>query len=350
MTLVLRDISLGYNGRPVLKNINLEIDDGEFLVLLGPSGAGKSKILEVIAGLAKPDDGQIILNGKEVNDVPTQQRNMGIVFQDYALFPHMTVYDNISFGLKVRKEDNIDKRVREVAEGVMIQDLLDRYPGELSGGQSQRAAVARALAKRPEVLLLDEPLSALDANVREGLRNLIKGVQKSYKLTTIYVTHDYIEAVALADRIAMIREGALQQVGRPDDLFYRPKTRHVAEFTMTYNIFDGQVVESSDERTVVSIGIDVLVEKKIKSKYTTICIRPEDIMIIRPERPSSFINTYTGIIEKIESLGIAAFRLYVDVGITLTVHVPRHVVERLDLMKGKTIEVSMKKEKIHIIE
>ena len=125
MTLVLRDISLGYNGRPVLKNINLEIDDGEFLVLLGPSGAGKSKILEVIAGLAKPDDGQIILNGKEVNDVPTQQRNMGIVFQDYALFPHMTVYDNISFGLKVRKEDNIDKRVREVAEGVMIQDLLD---------------------------------------------------------------------------------------------------------------------------------------------------------------------------------------------------------------------------------
>ncbi len=222
-----------FDGRVVaVRDVNLVIESGEFMVLLGPSGSGKSTILYMIAGIYKPTKGKILFDGKDVTDKPPMERNVGLVFQNYALYPHMKVYDNIAFPLRIRRvpEKEIRERVRRVSEMLRISHLLDRYPWQLSGGQQQRVAIARALVKEPQVLLLDEPLSNLDALLRIHVRSELKRLQKRLGITTIHVTHDQSEAMAMADRVALINEGRVQQVGKPEDVYEEPVNTFVASF------------------------------------------------------------------------------------------------------------------------
>ena len=218
----------------------LIVEDGEFLTLLGPSGCGKTTTLRMIAGFERPDRGEILFDGRPVNDLPPYERNIGIVFQDYALFPHMTVFKNVAFGLEMKRfpKSEIERKVRWALEIVGLTGLENRYPEQLSGGQQQRIALARALVVEPEVLLLDEPLSNLDAKIRERLRGEIKRIQRELGITTVYVTHDQEEAMAISDRIAVMNFGKVEQVGRPLELYYRPKTEFVARFLGLSNILE----------------------------------------------------------------------------------------------------------------
>lgn len=252
----------------------LEAKQGEFLTLLGPSGCGKTTTLRIIAGFEKPDKGRVYFDDTVVNDVPPYERNIGIVFQDYALFPHMTVYDNISFGLKLRKlpKEEIKKRVSWALELVGLKGFEDRYPEQLSGGQQQRVALARALVIEPQLLLLDEPLSNLDAKIRERLRGEVKRIQKELGITTIYVTHDQEEAMAISDRIAVMSVGRIEQVGNPLHLYYNPKNEFVAKFLGLSNILEVNAEEG--KACIGSLCFEVKTEGRVK-----IFFRPESVYI-----------------------------------------------------------------------
>ena len=252
----------------------LRVRDGEFMTLLGPSGCGKTTTLRIIAGLEKPDSGRVFFGDRDVTELKPYERNIGIVFQDYALFPHMTVFKNVAFGLEMRKlpREEIERRVREALELVGLSGLENRYPEQLSGGQQQRVALARALVIEPEVLLLDEPLSNLDAKIRERLRGEIRRIQRELGITAIYVTHDQEEAMAISDRIAVMNVGRIEQVGKPLELYYHPKTEFVATFIGT-----GNIVELEAENGVARLGsleFKVGVEGRVR-----VFFRPESVLI-----------------------------------------------------------------------
>ncbi len=272
-------------------DLNLEIKDGEFVALLGPSGCGKTTTLLMIAGIYKPTRGEIYFDKEMINDLPPKDRNIGMVFQSYALYPHMTVYDNIAFPLKLKKvpKHEIDKKVREVARFLRIDDLLDRKPSQLSGGQQQRVALARALAKEPQLFLMDEPLSNLDAKLRIMMRAELKKLQKDLGITTIYVTHDQVEAMTMADRIAVMNLGRLQQYGTPSDLYFKPTNVFVAGFigSPPMNFVDGSLVEK-DGGYVLDLGafsielpsdISDVLKKAGASTEVILGVRPEDITV-----------------------------------------------------------------------
>ena len=247
----LRDLCMAFDDEPVLDNLNLYINDKEFLTLLGPSGCGKTTTLRIIAGLEQPDSGQVFLNGKDVTSLEPNQRNVNTVFQNYALFPHMNVADNIGYGLKLKKTSKaeISRRVKEMLELVQLSGFEKRKPSELSGGQRQRVAIARALVNNPEVLLLDEPLGALDLQLRRAMQHELKRLQKKLGITFIYITHDQEEAINMSDTIAVMNHGRFEQIGTPDEIYNHPKTSYVAMFVGNANILTG-VVESVDpERT-----------------------------------------------------------------------------------------------------
>ncbi len=220
------------NGFIAIKGLDLEIFDEEFIVLVGPSGCGKSTLLRMIAGLEEVTEGEIILDGEVINEVEVRDRNIGMVFQNYALYPHMNVRDNMSFGLKIRKtdKDTIEKKVAEAAEILKLKNLLDRKPKQLSGGQQQRVALGRAIVRNPKLFLMDEPLSNLDAKLRVQMRTEIKKLQNDLKTTTIFVTHDQTEAMTMGSRIVIMKEGVIQQVGTPKEVYEDPTNRFVAEF------------------------------------------------------------------------------------------------------------------------
>ncbi len=232
-----------------LRNIDLAIEDGEFVALLGPSGCGKSTSLFLLAGIYMPSAGEIMFGEHVVNEVESRDRNVGIVFQSYALYPHMTVRNNIKFPLRFQKAaaDDLDQRAEDAAKLVHVGELLERRPAQLSGGQQQRVALARALVKRPQLLLLDEPLSNLDASLRLTMRTEIKDLQKQLGVTTILVTHDQMEATTMADRIICMREGQIEQIGKPDDLYLRPASLFIAEFigSPPINLLEGQVEDGT---------------------------------------------------------------------------------------------------------
>lgn len=255
----LRDVSLVYpDGTVAVNEVNLSVADGEFVVLLGPSGCGKSSILRMVAGLQRPTRGQVVLGGEPADDVPARSRGVSMVFQDFALYPHLTVADNIGFPLDVggclRPER--DERIAEVASAFGIGDLLARRPAELSGGQRQRAAMARAIVREPRVLLMDEPLSNLDAVLRSGLRAEIASLARSLGLTVLYVTHDQIEAQTMADRIAVLRNGVLEDEGLPDEVYRHPATMHVAAFVGSprMNLLKAYVQVVVDSHVALHIG------------------------------------------------------------------------------------------------
>jgi multiple sugar transport system ATP-binding protein len=271
-------------GRVVaVDDLSLEVQKGEFFVLLGPSGCGKTTTLRIIAGLEHPDKGRVLFDGEEVTHLPPARRGVSMVFQSYAVWPHMTVYENIALPLRVRKmrDEEIDRRVREVARLMRIEDLLSRYPSQLSGGQRQRVAVARALAVTPRVLLMDEPLSNLDALLRVQARAELKRLQHETKLTTIYVTHDQVEAMVLADRIAVMNAGRVLQVGSPEEVYTKPANRFVAHFigSPPINLFEGVVeqdgINAGFAKLPVAAGPDVL--RSYTGKRVIVGVRPEDV-------------------------------------------------------------------------
>lgn len=285
-----------------LKNISLEIEEGEFICFLGPSGCGKTTLLRAIAGLDIQSNGRIIQNGKDVSWLSPDRRDFGIVFQSYALFPNLTVADNIAYGLQNRKTRRSEQqaRVNELLETIGLPDSGEKYPGQLSGGQQQRVALARAIATSPGLLLLDEPLSALDARVRHHLRHEIKELQRKLGVTTIMVTHDQEEALAMADRIVVMNHGVIEQVGTPEEIYSQPVTPFVAQFVGTMNFFQCSVV---DERTVRVGGQDVCCPKSVnmpKDTTASLAIRPEDIRIRHSDQAS---NRLKAAVASMEFLG-----------------------------------------------
>src|SRR5580700_6900940 len=298
MSITLDQVTKRYQGSPVVNDVSLDIGDGEFFVLLGPSGSGKSTLLRAIAGLTGVDHGRIALHGRDVTHVAARERGVGLVFQNYALFRHMSVADNIEFALRVRRMRAADRRARrhELLRLVSLEGMDERLPSQLSGGQQQRVAVARALAHKPEVLLLDEPFGALDAKIREELRRTIREVQRELGITTILVTHDQEEAFALADRIGIMNLGRLLELGRPEDLYARPATRFVATFLGAANL----VLAQRTARGICIGGDPVMALGSAavpgSRDHEVVAVkRPEDIEIApsREELRSSFLGLGT---------------------------------------------------------
>lgn len=238
MILSLKNITFSYQNTNVINNFSLDVEEGSFTTLLGSSGCGKTTLLRLISGFLQPTSGIIEIDGKNQNGIEPNKREVGMVFQDYALFPHLTVKQNIEYGLKIQKSKEIHNQVLDVSEKLSITELLNRYPNELSGGQQQRVALARAIVLKPKILLMDEPLSSLDTKLREKVRSELREIQQKLKITTIYVTHDQDEALSLSDKIAVLDEGILQQVGTPQEIYFEPKNRFVADFVGRANFIE----------------------------------------------------------------------------------------------------------------
>ncbi len=255
----------------VLDNISLKISKGEFITLLGSSGCGKTTTLRIIAGLEQPDAGSVWLDGREVTGLEPNQRNVNTVFQNYALFPHMNVAENIGYGLKLKKvpKSEIRKKVSQMLELVQLEGYEKRKPSELSGGQKQRVAIARALVNNPEVLLLDEPLGALDLQLRRAMQIELKHLQKKLGITFIYITHDQEEAINMSDRIAVMKDGRIEQIGTPDEIYNHPKTSYVATFVGNANILHGVAESIQGENAIVKIGNDRVIVKLETSQQDT---------------------------------------------------------------------------------
>ncbi|AKD38435.1 putrescine/spermidine ABC transporter ATPase protein [Pasteurella multocida subsp. multocida OH4807] len=282
----LRSITKSYGNKTIIENFNLTINNGEFLTILGPSGCGKTTVLRLLAGLEELDSGHIILDGEDITDVPAEQRHVNTVFQSYALFPHMTIFENVAFGLRMQKVPNeeIKPRVLEALRMVQLEEYADSKPAQLSGGQQQRIAIARAVVNKPKVLLLDESLSALDYKLRKQMQNELKALQRKLGITFIFVTHDQEEALTMSDRIIVLRKGHIQQDGSPREIYEEPKNLFVAKFIGEINIFNATVLERIDEKRVLAnvegriceiyTALDVTPEQKLK-----VLLRPEDILI-----------------------------------------------------------------------
>lgn len=288
----LRQISKRFGSTIALENIDLQVTPGELLFLLGPSGCGKSTLLRIIAGLLEPTGGRILFDGRDVTALGTENRGAVMCFQNYALWPHMTVRQNVGFGLSLRGGNGADQaaRVTEMLRLVQLEPLAERKPNALSGGQQQRAALARALAVEPKCLLLDEPLSNLDAKLRLDMRNEIRRLCKSGGYTTIYVTHDQKEALSIADRIVLLKDGRIAQIGSPAELYYRPKNSFVADFIGQTNLIRGIVVRQEADAIQVRTELGMLraaSSSRGDSGDVVVSIRPERIRIVNPGSPTS---------------------------------------------------------------
>ena len=294
----LQNVSMSFDGEQVLNSIDLTINDSEFLTLLGPSGCGKTTTLRIIGGFQKPTSGDVFFDGKRINDVPPYRRKINTVFQKYALFPHLDVYDNIAFGLRVAKldEDEIDRRVTQMLEIVSLKGFQNRKINALSGGQQQRVAIARALVNQPKVLLLDEPLGALDMRLRKDMQNELKRIQQALKITFIYVTHDQEEALAMSDTVVVMDKGCIQQIGSPVDIYNEPENAFVADFIGESNILDG-IMRKDYEVEFFGHRYACLDSGFAKDEAVDVVIRPEDIDII-PPTDGCLTATVTNIIFK----------------------------------------------------
>ena len=291
----LTNLTMDFDGERVLDGINLYINDHEFLTLLGPSGCGKTTTLRIIGGFLTPTAGEVLFDGQRINDVPPYRRKINTVFQRYALFPHLDVYDNIAFGLRIAKLDEleIDRRVQEMLDIVSLRGFENRRVTQLSGGQQQRVAIARALVNQPKVLLLDEPLGALDLRLRKDMQNELKRIQQALGITFIYVTHDQEEALSMSDTIVVMDKGRIQQIGRPEDIYNEPKNAFVADFIGESNILDGVMIE---DYVVEFFGrkFQCLDKGFAPREPVDVVIRPEDIDIV-PAVQGDLTGTVTSI-------------------------------------------------------
>lgn len=293
-----------------VEDVSLEIEQGEFVTLVGPSGCGKTTTLRMIAGLEEPSNGRIVIGGEDVTSYPPYRRNAGMVFQQFALFPHLTVGENIAYGLEVKggyTKDEIADRVREMLELVQLPEKADRKPGQLSGGQQQRIALARALAPEPEILLLDEPLASLDKKLREEMQKELREIQEQVDITTIFVTHNQTEAMTMSDRLVVMNDGEFKQVGEPATVYDRPHTRFVADFLGISNIFDGTIKKHGDT-TIVECG-DMVLTVDSRDQYegrVSVVIRPENVSVYAEESASAGArNAIYGTVDFRRNLGSA---------------------------------------------
>jgi putative spermidine/putrescine transport system ATP-binding protein len=284
----IRDAVKRYGSNVVLNGINLEVKQGELLTLLGPSGCGKTTTLNLIAGFLEADEGDVYIKGKNVTKVPPYKRDLGMVFQTYSLFPHMTVYENLKFGLKLRKvaKQDQEKKIARALELVKMSGLGNRYPRELSGGQRQRVAIARALVVEPELLLLDEPLSNLDAKLRHELRVEIKRLQKEIGVTTIFVTHDQEEALSMSDRVVVMNAGKIEQISSPTEIYNHPKSEFVFQFIGKSNSFEGKIVSIDSKKISVQVDGEITdVDIENIMGQDRVCHVGDDVkLFIRPEK------------------------------------------------------------------
>ena len=303
--LEIENLHKSFGANTALHHFDMKIERGEFITFLGPSGCGKTTVLRMIAGFESPTRGVIRLDGRDVTHLRTRQRKVGMVFQSYALFPNMTVANNIGFSLRVerRPQDEIRKRVGEMLELIKLPNIAERYPWQLSGGQQQRVALARALAGKPQVLLLDEPLSALDAKIRISLRQDIRALQRELGITSIFVTHDQEEALSISDRIVVMNEGRVEQVGTSSEIYNYPRTRFVASFVGTLNILSGHVVDPANGKMAVD-GQELVTTQRLApddvGKKRLLALRPEAIVL---EAPAAGRNTLAATVEEVNFLG-----------------------------------------------
>lgn len=334
------DVTKAFDDEPVLKNLNLNIDDKEFLTLLGPSGCGKTTTLRLIGGFELPTSGTILLQGKDVSKVPPHKRNVNTVFQKYALFPHMNVFENVAFGLRIKKrsESEIKEKVKEMLRLVNLAGFERRTVDSLSGGQQQRIAIARALVNEPEVLLLDEPLGALDLKLRKEMQTELKRIQQSVGITFVYVTHEQEEALTMSDTIVVMNEGRIQQIGSPIDIYNEPENAFVADFIGESNIIDGvmhedfRVTFSNHTFTCVDAGFE-------KEESVDVVIRPEDIEIVSPEN-----GMLKGVVESVVFKGVH-YEMMVNTGdFSYMIH---SIVER---QMGDAVGMVIIPEYIHIMK
>ena len=305
----LKNISVAFDGEQVLDGLNLEIRDQEFITLLGPSGCGKTTTLRLIAGFLEPDRGDVFFEGKKINGVPAYKRQVNTIFQRYALFPHLNVYENIAFGLRVKKrpESEIKEKVAEMLKLVNLTGLDKRHIDTLSGGQQQRVAIARAIANHPKVLLLDEPLAALDLKLRKDMQKELKKIQRQLGITFIFVTHDQEEALTMSDRVVVMDGGKIQQVGTPQDIYNEPKNAFVADFIGESNIVDGCMIQDFDVE-FSGARFECLDKGFAPNEQVDVVVRPEDVDIVAPEK-----GMLTGVVTSVAFLGVH-YEIIVDIG------------------------------------
>jgi iron(III) transport system ATP-binding protein len=298
--LSLRHLTKRFGAVTAVRDVSLEVAEGEFVCFLGPSGCGKTTLLRIVAGLETPDAGQARLRGADLLALPARRRNFGMVFQSYSLFPSMTAARNVAYGLECQRRSraDIDRRVREMLALVHLDSEADRYPHQLSGGQQQRVALARALAPEPAMLLLDEPLSALDAKVRESLRGEVRDLQRALRITTIMVTHDQDEAMEMADRIVVMNGGGIEQAGSAEELYQRPATRFVAEFIGRMNVL--QLDDHAGDAPTLA-GAPIRLHSEKPGPVRLVGLRPEDVEVVEAGAPAD--NQVTGTVEKAVYLG-----------------------------------------------
>jgi iron(III) transport system ATP-binding protein len=304
----LQNVTKCYGALVANDHINLGILRGELMTLLGPSGCGKTTALRCITGHLTPDDGRVFIDGEDVTSVPTHRRELGMVFQNFALFPHMTVYDNVGFPLMIRKQPKDERRemVMEALQLIRMGEYEKHYPRQLSGGQQQRVGLARALVYRPKVLLLDEPLSNLDAKLREEMRFEIKELQRRLGITAVYVTHDQAEALALSDRVAVMNQGRVEQVGTPNEIYDQPGSQFVADFIGLSDFIEGTVLSVEAEKAVVAVDdlrFAVPASPKMRPREKLLFfIRPNDVDLFPPDYAGGE-NTFDGVVSKMTYLG-----------------------------------------------
>ncbi|WP_297498090.1 tungstate ABC transporter ATP-binding protein WtpC [Thermococcus sp.] len=342
--LEVKDISKDY-GDFHLRDISFTVSEGEYFIILGPSGAGKTVLLEVIAGLISPDSGRILLNGIDITEWPPERRGLAYVPQNYALFPHMSVHDNIAFGLRLRKlpKAEIEKRVKEIVEVLGIENLLKRKPRTLSGGEQQRVALARALVTEPPLILLDEPFANLDVQTRGRLINEMKRWKKELGFTALHVTHFFEEAVSLGDRVGVMLDGRLVQVGDVGEVFSRPSSERVARFLGFENIIEG----TAEGRKLRANGIEIELPTEAHGEVR-VGLRPEDVIIFTEPMKTSVRNVLRARVEGIEELGpIVRLRLNAS-GLAISAFITRSSFIELGISTGKEVYVGFKASALHV--
>jgi molybdate transport system ATP-binding protein len=339
-------------GKFTITNINFSIKKGEYATIIGPSGSGKSILLETIAGFYKPESGRVYLNNEDITDKPIESRNISIVYQDYVLFPHMNVYENIMYGLKKRSKDKAqnDKDVNEISKLLKIDHLLKRKPLTLSGGEMQRVSIARALIVKPKLLLMDEAFSALDYKIKKEMRQLLKNAAKRYNTTVLHVTHDFEDVWALADKTILMRFGEILQVGTPEEIFSKPNNRKVADFVGA-NILDANVIGKEDNLSVLKIdGFKLYsIDAAEIGKTVKISIRPEDIIISKSGcKEESAKNCIYGYIEKAEKKGFLVDLIVNVNNIKFIVLITLNSYEKLNLQEKTNVYLIFKAANVHI--
>ncbi len=351
MSIEISNITKSFDAFKALSDINLKINTGELVALLGPSGSGKTTLLRIIAGLETSDTGSIIFDGEDNTEKSTQDRKVGFVFQHYALFKHMTVFENIAFGLKVRpsklrpSKENIHKKVHELLSLVKMEELAKRYPAQLSGGQRQRIALARALAVEPKVLLLDEPFGALDAKVRKDLRRWLRKLHDEYPITSVFVTHDQEEALDVADRIVILNHGKIEQIGTPDAVYDNPVNPFVYNFLGNVNLFHGRVHNGKIE--LGALNLDAPEHSETKNKKVVSYIRPHDIEISLEAHGDEFIAAEIAFIRAVGPIvNLELKRL--DGGEFIEAEISKEIYRKLDLKENQKVYIRPKDFKVFI--